>query len=67
MAKKIPIAIEEASLEEDSQDVENGVGGLATGGQRRGRRKIRRLLRERSGCRLPDPVLSTLSVNKNLG
>ena len=63
VAKKIPITIEEASIgEEDSQDEENG------GGPRRGRRRMRRLLKDGHGCGgLPDPVLSTLSVNRNLG
>lgn len=61
VAKKIPLAVEEAPLEEDSQDEENG------GGRTKGCRKMRRLLKNGHGCRLPDPVLSTLSVNRNLG
>lgn len=55
-------------FDQDSQDEENGGGGLTTGGRKRGRRKKRRLLREDGyRGRLPDPVLSTLNVNRNLG
>ena len=51
---------------EDDQDAENMIEGLAKD-RTEGIRRKRRLLRVDGDGRLPDPVLSTLSVNRNLG
>lgn len=57
IAKKMP-AVSEASQLIDSDDEEN-MDGLAV--------SKRRLLRKDNGVGMLDPVLSTLSVNKDLG
>lgn len=65
-AKKIPLVVEQpahadAGSAEDDEESEDG----GASSPRRSRK--RRLLRKDGGGKLADPVLSTLSVNKNLG
>lgn len=57
IAKKIPVFAESSPLT-DSDDEEN-IDGPAV--------RKRRLLRKDTGVAMLDPVLSTLSVNKDLG
>ena len=65
--KKIPVVADEPyqtkaeAEEDDNEDNENG------GAPPPPRIRKRRLLRKDGGGKLADPVLSTLSVNKNLG
>lgn len=57
-AKKLPVVVE-ASRRADSDEDEENTNGQAVG--------MRRLLRKDTEGGMPDPVLSTLSVNKDLG
>lgn len=67
MSKKMPVSAAQEGPSEcssDSPSEEVNENGHASS---RRRKRPRRLLRKCPGAGLPDPVLSTLSVNKDLG